>query len=282
MDVVTIIQLCENSELILVTIPVKSDTGVFNRDYQEVRTILKVISVLKGDPKIKAISNFHSPFISCPPPPNYPIGDTILTFIVKEPSGNRYITYAEAYGTKRLTGKHYYGCIEKINDLLTIMNKSDDDLENPLIVEWLVKTLKNPILKWDCARLLRFGDYEYNDYQFVIRHYGELLSEKQRLEIYDFILDRNEIDISELWLIEIVDDLNDYRLLPLLLEYLDKHTKYHLTMATDVMTWICEIKGGKAGLKLIEEYKKEIKKIPADRDILEVIRRFKILMQSQD
>jgi hypothetical protein len=253
----TLIDLCRKSELILVVIPQDTVTIICNQKFREIEATLKIELVIKGDINDQNVQVRYRPDVLCPLSASYPLGDTMIAFLYKTESDEFYDTYGRSYGAKTLNGDSLNVYIDIISELLGLFEVKGNQKKIDEFTKWLVECIENPITRFDAAQLARIKAYELDESMSKGRKVFDLLTTKQKTEIYAAILNTDKIGFSELQLLELLPEFHDSHILPGLIDYLKrtKHLRMHMTpLAIEIISNIGKIEDG---FTLAENYRAE-------------------------
>src|SRR5262245_17721504 len=148
----TLRRLNHDSELIVVA-RVANVTRLWgdieSSDWDTALARLEVISVLKGAEHNHYLSVPYPADLTCPAPPRYEVGDTVLVFLTPSQFGSYYFTVGLSYGSKSLNREEIEIYSTRIRELVEIEKQTNIDARLEQLVEWLVLCAEHPTTRWE-------------------------------------------------------------------------------------------------------------------------------------
>ncbi|MDM1044129.1 hypothetical protein HX004_04625 [Myroides sp. 1354] len=154
------------------------------------------------------IATEHS--VTCPTPFYFVEGQELLLFLHKDGSEDFYWTHAMSYGGREVTPEEYLLYKEKLVVLQTILDYSNSEIQEKDYISWMISCIKVPLMHWDGIFEL-LNEKEDENRNIVSNPYP--LTEGQKGELRQIIMEREELINADLHLINYIKKENDPQLL---------------------------------------------------------------------
>jgi hypothetical protein len=173
-------QLYLESELIVVAnvLSISRSFGP-DSDIGLTKALLYTDTVLKGSLPSTVVEVVYDANSNCPTPPKYKVGKKVLAFLKRAENGPGYWTVGISWGAKQLSPTAMETYVTRIRELSAI-ESMEASVQEPQIVEWLVRCAEDPITRWEGAS--EFAPLPYGVYWegHSSRNFAALLSDDQK------------------------------------------------------------------------------------------------------
>lgn len=176
---------------------------------------LLVREEIKGEVKETEICIAHYRGMMCPEPFDFTEGQEVLLFLNKDGKENFYWPYAWSYGARELKAEEYLLYKKKLVDLQTILDNSDQAIQEQQYVDWMVECIKEPLMRWDGTfDLLNEKLDDTPERNLVANPYP--LSREQNKELRQIIFRKKDLDDIDIRLLNHLRHKEDKDILDLL------------------------------------------------------------------
>lgn len=244
----------QSSDLII-----KGKVQKVNREGVKPKTataIVEIQSLIKGDYKNKSIEIQIDLTNHCPGPAKYVEGDTVITFLKNNSTGDVYISNGAFHGVESFQHESIRQLYEKrITELVRIQKITSDRKRKKEITKWAISCARNKETRHIAAEeFSRIGfNYKYNEKEkWYKREKHSRLTIKQKKELRKILFSIQDFKWNDSVLLESITRKTDKKLIDLALLHLENHDKNKRTWYKEVnlMTSIVKITRRK-DLKLI-------------------------------
>jgi len=253
----TLMDLCRESELIVVAEVIRSTPLRENNGPDEGCAVLKINTTVKGEADADTISCYYWTRIICPSPPNFIEGSTVLAFLNKRNDNDGYYTLGDGFGAKTLSNEGLDIYLARIKEALNILKTSDRTDDE--IIEWVVRCAEESVTRWEGVYELYRNSGMAKQFPDSCVNYSKKLTSDQVARLYDIVLQTDYFASPESWIIGAIRESADDRLASLLIKCLKGEVQYSSQFTSEMMTLISEIRAIPEGYRLVEEYKALIK-----------------------
>lgn len=233
-------------------------TGVINTPgsaYDIDYALIKVEEVIQG--KIQADTlkvQFYSNLAN-PEPPVYRTGEEVIAFLDKDKKNETYNTHALSYGLKHFTNKegiHVYK--QRILEMQFINILANGREKDKAIVEWMVRCATNKYTCWEGLYELTPQSYFISDFETEFIRNESFLNTSQRHEIFDALMNKNELTYADIGFFDIALGINDDLMLEKLKKTMEKIKPEDPQFAVAIMERILKLTGDIKLERLYNEY----------------------------
>jgi len=147
---------------------------------------------------------------TCPEPFYFVEGQELLLFLDKDERENFYWTYAMSYGGREVTPEEYLLYKKKLVDLQAVLAHPNLVEQKKEYITWMISCIKDPLTRWDGVFDL-LNEKEDESRNLVSNPYP--LTEDQKGELRQIIMEREELINTDLNLINYIKKENDPQLL---------------------------------------------------------------------
>lgn len=284
----TLLRLHRESDVIAIVTAGKSKLVKTETESKQFLTALNVSTLLKGDSAQRAIPFYHWVSDEGTDEDDNQInpGATLLVFLDRRKSDddkpmNGFELSGWSRAVKKLDNAALSVYRQRIEELTPILQRSQAG--NAELIEWLVRCIEEPATRWDGAlelgRLTAFSPLpdqtkkealDEKSIAAIVAQSAEepleleepqspllsLLNEGQRARVLNALFSIQELQESDMELVELVRGLDDKRLLPYLVAQLHRLVPEAPELAETLVTAVAEILEDEAIEKAADHYRK--------------------------
>lgn len=177
--------------------------------------VIVIHEELKGEITETQICIADQRSFMCPEPFHFEEGQEVLLFLNKDRKANFYWTFAMSYGGKEVTAEEYSLYKKKLLDLQTILDQSNQEIQEQQYIDWVVNCIKEPLTRWDGVFDL-LNEKEENTFERNLVANPYSISREQNRELRQLIFNKAVLDYLDVRLLDYLKEENDVEILDFL------------------------------------------------------------------